>query len=142
MSEISKKEEQAGTRRTLLKLGAAAVPAFVTLKPAYAAQTSILNCQIPFNTAELSGKWIASDGTVVPAGTGVGSSSTKQAYALPASRPYYTGQEIKTRTRPSGVTLTDGKPLNGAAFNAHVKYIEKLSYGKPGFTCFASISSY
>lgn len=136
MSEISKIEQTNTSRRSLLRLGAVAVPAFVTLKPAYAAQTSILNCQIPFNTAELSGKWIKDDGTVVAAGTG-------GAHGVPVSpRPYYTGEQIKTLTRPTGVTLSDGKQLKAQSFNAHVNYIKKLSYGKPGFTCYASIQTY
>lgn len=133
MNEVLKKEEPASSRRTLLKLGAVAVPALVTLKasPA-AAQVSILNCEIPFNTAELSGKWISADGNAVP-------SETAYSYRLPATP--YTGQQIKDGVMPSGVKLTNGQPLTEAAWNAHVNYINKLTYGKPGFTCYASIKN-
>lgn len=133
MNEISKIEEPASSRRTLLKLGAVAVPAFVTLKasPA-AAQASILNCEIPFNTAELSGKWISASGNAVPA-------ESPSSFRPPATP--YTGEQIKSGVMPSGIKLTNGDPLNEGAWNAHVNYINKLTYGKPGFTCYASIKN-
>ena len=39
-------ESGVSTRRAMLRLGAIAVPAIVTMKPAYATNTSVMKCQI------------------------------------------------------------------------------------------------
>jgi hypothetical protein len=106
------------TRRTVLRLGAIAVPAVVTLKPAFAANSSVMNCEIPID------KWVDQFGNVQTA-------NAQNAFA-PPSRPY-TGEEIRTLDKPAGVSQD--------AFNAHVEYIKKMQRGTPGFTCFASIAA-
>lgn len=121
----SEKSGGSASRRTILRLGAVAVPAVVTLKPAFAANTSIMNCEIPVD------KWVDPYGQVQPA-------ASQGAYA-PPSRPYL-GEEISTMSRPN-ITTTDGQPLSPEAFNAHVEYIKKMQRGTPGFTCFASIAA-
>ncbi len=129
MSEYKDDRPQANgghaTRRTLLRLGAIAVPAVVTLKPAFAATNSIMNCEIPIDN------WVDAYGDVQ-------APNTQQAYA-PPSRPYL-GEEIRTMTPPN-ITLSNGEPLSSEAFNAHVEYIKKMQQGTPGFTCFASIAA-
>lgn len=116
----------ATSRRTLLRLGAIAVPAVVTLKPAFAqTNTSIMTCEIPVN------QWVDDQGDIKAAGT-------EGAYA-PPSRPY-TGEEIRNEDQPS-ITTTDGKELTSDAFNAHIRYMNKMQRGTPGFTCFASIAA-
>ena len=50
--------EIAGNVGAVLRLGALAVPAVVTLKPAYAAVTSVMTCQIPIT------KWVDAQGNV------------------------------------------------------------------------------
>jgi len=127
MSEQNQETPQeprgSASRRAVLRLGAVAVPAVVTLKPAFAAGNSIMNCEIPMD------KWVDAYGQPVAPGT-------KNAFA-PPSRPYL-GEEIRNRTRPS-ISLTNGDTLSQDAYNAHVEYIYKLQRGQPGFTCFHSI---
>ena len=118
-------QSNGASRRAVLRLGAVAVPAVVTLKPAFAASTSVMNCQIPMD------KWVDAYGNVQAAGT-------KDSFA-PPSRPYL-GEEIRTMSRPS-ISTADGKSLTQEAFNAHVEYIKKMQRGTPGFTCFASIAA-
>ena len=99
------------SRRAVLRLGAIAIPAVVTLKPAFAAATSVMNCEIPLD------RWVDAYGNVQAAGT-------ENAFA----------------SMPS-ISTTDGQSLSPQAFNAHVEYIKKLQRGSPGFTCFASIAA-
>jgi hypothetical protein len=118
------------TRRGLLRIGAVAVPALVTMKPAFANQVSVLNCQIPVPNSANSTKWIKNDGTLVASGT---------SNSFPGPSRNYTGQEILTNQRPS-ITMKNGQQLTQSAFNAHVEYIKKLQRGTQGFTCFASVA--
>lgn len=113
------------SRRAVLRLGAVAVPAVVTLKPAFAAATSVMNCQIPVDN------WVDAFGNVKAAGS---------ADAFPPPVRPYLGEEIRTLSAPS-ISTADGQPLTQQAFNAHVEYIKKLQRGTPGFTCFASIAA-
>ena len=113
------------SRRAVLRLGAVAIPAVVTLKPAFAAATSVMNCEIPLD------KWVDAYGNVTTAGA-------PDSFA-PPSRPYL-GEEIRTMSPPS-IGTADGQPLTQQAFNAHVEYIKKMQRGTPGFTCFASIAA-
>ena len=123
-------ESGVSTRRAMLRLGAIAVPAIVTMKPAYATNTSVMKCQIPVPNSANSGKWIKSDGTLVASGT---------SNSYPGPSRAYTGQEILTNTKPS-ITMTNGQSLSTNAWNAHVEYIKKLTRGTQGFTCFASVA--
>lgn len=112
------------SRRTVLRLGAIAIPAVVTLKPAYAAVTSVMTCQIPMTN------WVDSQGKVKAA-------NTSGAFP-PPSRPY-TGEEILNLQRPN-ITMTNNQNLTQQAFNAHVEYIKRMQRGTAGFTCWASIA--
>lgn len=107
----------ASSRRAVLRLGALAVPAVVTLKPAYAAVTSVMTCQIPIT------KWVDAQGNVKAA-------NSSGAFA-PPSQPY-TGEQILKLQKPSNVSRN--------AFNAHVEHIKKMQRGTAGFTCWASIA--
>lgn len=127
MTERTPDAPRAGgaSRRAVLRLGAIAVPAVVTLKPAFAATTSVMNCEIPIEN------WVDGYGNIQAAGT-------PGAYA-PPSRPYL-GEEVRTMSMPS-IQTADGQSLSPQAFNAHLEYIKKLQRGAPGFTCFASIAA-
>ena len=125
MTEPNPDTPQGASRRAVLRLGAIAVPAVVTLKPAFAASTSVMNCQIPMD------KWVDAYGNPTTAGA-------QNSFAPPA-RPYL-GEEILTNSPPS-INLADGNPLTEQAFNAHVEYIKKMQHGSAGFTCFASIAA-
>lgn len=108
------------TRRALLKLGAVAVPAAVTVKPAFAAAAaSAMMCTIPIPNN------IDSTGTVQP---GPGPNT----YA-PPPHGSYTGEEVRTQQPNQFVTPQQ--------FDAHLQYIRRLSRGTPGYTCFASVAS-
>ena len=120
----------ASSRRTLLKLGAMAVPAVVTLKPAMAqAEASLAMCRIPID------REIDKDGKLLSPGYTASSMGGKRAYP-PPSKGYYLGQELidyqQTGTLPDGVYSKE-------QFEAHIKYIKTLRPGDDGFTCLTSI---
>lgn len=127
MTEQNSDASKAGSasRRAILRLGAVAIPAVVTLKPAFAAATSVMNCEIPMD------KWVDAYGEATTAGA--------EGSFAPPSRPYL-GEEIRSMSAPS-MSLADGNPMSQQAFNAHVEYIKKMQRGSPGFTCFASIAA-
>jgi hypothetical protein len=115
------------TRRLFLALGAAAASTVVTVRPALAqAAGSVMNCQIPVPAPQAGGNFIASDGSLVPAGT-------PGAYP-PLSRPLK-GEEAKallsTGRAPPGV--------DSQAAQAYANYIRRLQAGMSGFTCYASL---
>jgi len=112
------------SRRTVLRLGAIAVPAVVTLKPAYAAVTSVMACQIPMTN------WVDSQGNVKAANA---------SGAFPPPSRAYKGEEILRLQRPN-IKMTNNQTLTQQAFNAHVEYIKKMQRGTAGFTCWASIA--
>lgn len=113
-------------RRGVLMLGAAGAVAAVTVRPAFAqTAASVLNCQIRVPDAANSSKYIALDGSLVPAGT--------QGAFPGASRPF-TGEEVKRALR--------GRSLPGTGYEqgqAYLNYIRRLRAGQSGFTCYASI---
>lgn len=127
MNERTPETPQAdrASRRAVLRLGAIAIPAVVTLRPAFAATTSVMNCQIPMD------RWVDAFGNVKASGT-------SGAFPPPA-RPYL-GEEIRTMSKPN-IKMTNGQSLSQQAFNAHVEYVKKLQRGTPGFTCFASVAA-
>lgn len=124
--DMPRKDGGRATRRAVLRLGAVAVPAVITLKPAFAANSSIMNCEIPIQN------WVDGYGNVQAA-------ETQGAYP-PPERPYK-AEEILTRTRPS-INMVNGEQLSEDAFNAHIRYLEsKMPNTAQGFTCFASIQT-
>jgi hypothetical protein len=112
------------SRRSLLRLGAIAVPAALTIKPAFAAQTSIVNCEIPINN------WVDKNGKVVAAGT---------PNSFPPPAQPYTAAELKLNG--SSHRLAYRKGVDTEAVNAHMAYInDSVRKGKAeGLTCLASI---
>jgi hypothetical protein len=112
------------SRRSLLRLGAVAVPAVLTIKPAFAAQTSVLMCEIPIDN------WVDKHGKVVAAGS-------EGAFPPPAQP--YTGEELRHGASPHRLAYDRG--MDQEAVNAHLAYIRN-SVGKgkaEGLTCLASI---
>lgn len=115
------------SRRFVLALGAAAASTVVTIRPALAQTAgSVLNCEIPVPAPQAGGNYIASDGSLVPAGT--------PGSFPPAPRPI-TGEEAKL--------LLSGGPtpagINAEASQAYANYIRRLQAGMSGFTCYASL---
>lgn len=151
------------SRRALLRLGAVAAPAVVTLRPAWAtgghhggggggvggATTSLAMCQIPIDkVCDKDGKGYdaygydmssADDEGMVAYGGGGSSSSTSKdkgkCYA-PPPKGYYYGQEL-IDYQESG-RLPDGI-YSTKQFDAHLKYIKNLKPGQSGFTCLTSL---
>lgn len=149
------------SRRTLLRLGAMAAPAIVTLRPAWAtgghhggggggggATTSLAMCQIPIDkVCDKDGKGYDAygydvssaddDGGVSAYGGkgGGGGGGGDKCYA-PPPKGYYYGQELIDYEQygrlPDGVYSTK-------QFDAHLKYIKGLKPGQNGFTCLTSL---
>src|SRR3712207_2259946 len=115
---------EGASRRSLLRLGAGGVPAVFTVKPAFAAQTSVLLCEIPIDN------WVDKHGKIVAAGT-------EGAFPPPA-RPYI-GEELRKGTSPHKLAYERG--MDQEAVNAHLAYIRNtVGKGKAeGLTCLASI---
>lgn len=150
------------SRRALLRLGAVAAPAVVTLRPAWAtgghhgggggggggATTSLAMCQIPIDkVCDKDGKGYdaygydmstADDEGMVAYGGGGSSTTSKdkgKCYA-PPPKGYYYGQELidyeESGRLPDGIYSTK-------QFDAHLKYIKNLKPGQSGFTCLTSL---
>ncbi len=116
--------DSGASRRAVLRLGAIAVPAVVTMKPAYAAVTSVMACQIPMTN------WVDAQGNIKAANA---------SGAFPPPSRAYKGEEILKNQRPN-IKMTNNQTLTQQAFNAHIEYIKKLQRGTAGFTCWASIA--
>jgi len=113
-------------RRQILVVGAAGVAAAITVRPAFAqTAASVFNCEIPVPDAANSGKYIALDGSLVPAGT---------SGAFPAAGRAFKGEEVRQALQ--------GRSLPGTGYEqgqAYLNYIRRLRAGQSGFTCYASI---
>jgi len=113
------------SRRELLRLGAAAGAVVLTVRPGIAqAATSVLNCQIPVPDPARAGMAVASDGTMVPAGT-------QDAFA---GGRVFTGEQVRSGLR--------GGNLPGTGYEesqAYLNYVRRLNHGRSGFTCYASL---
>lgn len=115
------------SRRRALRLGAAGGVCVLSIRPALAQTAgSVLNCDIPVPDAHGAGRYIAADGSLVPAGT--------QGAFAPPGRPLK-GEEVK-RALAGGGTLS-GMPYDRS--QAYLKYVQRLQRGQGGFTCFASL---
>jgi hypothetical protein len=118
------------TRRTVLALGAIAASTVVTIRPAFAQTAgSVLTCSIPVPAHEAAAggnKYIAADGSMVPAGT------PGSFQGMPR---LMTGEEAKA-------LLQQGRTPAGVdpqAAQAYANYIRRLQPGISGFTCYASL---
>lgn len=113
-------------RRRALMLGAAGVAAAVTVRPAFAqTAASVFHCQIPVPEPASGGKYVALDGSLVPAGT---------QGAFPGYFRPFTGEEV--RQALAGRSLPGTTAEQGMAY---MNYIRRLRAGQSGFTCYASI---
>ena len=114
------------TRRGALMLGAVGAASVLTVRPAFAATAaSVLNCEIPVPDPVNAGKYIALDGSLVPAGT--------EGAVVPRPIPFK-GEDVKEALR--------GRALPGTTYEqntAYMNYIRRLRAGQSGFTCYASI---
>lgn len=113
----------AQSRRQMLKLGAVAASAVVSVRPALAqTAVSVMNCQIPVPANP--NQYVAADGSLVPPGT---------QGAYPGGRTFR-GEEVKNALR--------GRSLPGTSYDqnrAYMNYIRRLQSGTSGFTCYASL---
>jgi hypothetical protein len=114
------------SRRRVLMLGAATATTVLSVRPALAqSAASVLNCEIPVPDAGNAGKAVASDGSLVAAGT---------QGSFPGGRTFK-GQDVKN-------ALSAGRNLPGTGYSqsqAYINYIRRLQYGRSGFTCYASL---
>jgi len=121
--------DQAQTRRAMLRIGALGTAAVVTIRPGIAqAATSLLTCSVPVPDSANADKWIKSDGTLVK-------KNSKDSFA-PPSAPLR-GEDVKNSLKYG----TDYPGYSGAQTDAYNAYIQKLSIGKQGYTCYASLQS-
>lgn len=115
----------APSRRQILRFGAIATGAVLTVRPAIAqAASSVLNCQIPVPDVPKASDAIAADGSIVPAGS---------AGSFPGNRTF-TGDQVKAALK--------GGNLPGTGYDessAYLNYIRRLQAGRSGFTCYASL---
>lgn len=113
------------SRRQVLRLGAVATGAVLTVRPAIAqAATSVINCNIPVPDVPKTTEAIAADGTIVATGT-EGSF---------AGGRTFTGDQVKA--------ALNGGNLPGTSYEesrAYLNYIRRLQSGRSGFTCYASL---
>lgn len=113
-------------RRRVLMLGAVGAAAVVSVRPAFAqTAVSVLNCEIPVPGPIDAGKFIAPDGSLVPAGT---------EGAFPGSPTPFKGEDVRAALQ--------GRSLPGTSYEqnqAYLQYIKRLRAGQSGFTCYASI---
>lgn len=152
MSEESNKVEAASTRRAVLRFGAAAVPAAMTLRasPASAA-SSVLTCTVPFGQTikefRVSGvdKWITASGTLVNKPSSY--NSTSGPFPPLQAGAGYTGEELKpvktggASAMPTGKMMSNGQTTNSKAAAAHYQYLYNNSGNSSvtGYTCLVSV---
>lgn len=118
------------SRRNLLRFAALGGAAVVTIRPGIAqAANSVMKCSIPVPDSANAGKWIKnSDGSVV-------AKNTSGAIAGPSSA--LPGEDVKNAIK-YGTTYPGYTAAQTTTWN---KYINKLTAGKQGYTCFASVQN-
>lgn len=122
-------EEALRTRRAMLRIGALSAAAVVTVRPGMAqAATSALTCSIPVPQSSQAGKWIKNNGDVVKP-------NTANSYP-PPSQPL-AGEDVKNSLKYG----TNYPGYNANKTDAYNDYIKKLTMGKQGYTCYASLQS-
>lgn len=126
MDEQDKKISGLPTSRRTLMIGAAAVSAVVSVRPALAqAAGSVLNCEIPVPGPHGTGMNIDPYGKLVTPDTPGSFTATGQKY---------TGEQVKA--------ALGGGRLPGTSYEqnqAYMNYIRRLQAGQSGFTCYASL---
>ena len=119
------------SRRAMLRLGALGTAAVVTIRPGMAqgAISSALTCSITLPLTADAGKWVKKDGSVVKA-------NTASSWAFPSSP--LKGEDVKNAIKYStNIPGTVADQTTGYLNYMH----SKLTSGKPGFTCYASLQS-
>ena len=118
------------SRRNLLRFAALGGAAVVTVRPGIAqAAASAMKCSIPVPDSANAGKWIKnSDGSVV-------AKNTANAIAGPTNP--LPGEDVKNSIK-YGTTYPGYTSAQTTTWN---KYINKLTTGKQGYTCFASVQN-
>lgn len=117
------------TRRSMLRIGALGAAAVVTVRPGIAqAATSALTCSIPVPQSNQANKWIKNNGNVV-------NPNTASSYP-PPSAPL-AGEDVKNSLKYG----TNYPGYNSQKTSAYNNYIKKLTMGKQGYTCYASLQS-
>ncbi len=124
-NEDQMEHKGAATRRAMLRLGAVAIPAALTVKPALAQTlTSTINCTIPIpDKITTNGDFKKDKG--------------EKTYAPPTGGAY-TGQQVKDYNPDLGTPI----PVNAQSsdqFKAHYQYVTTNLNGRQGMTCFVSI---
>lgn len=121
--------EQRPTRRSMLRIGALSAAAVVTVRPGMAqAASSALTCSIRVPQSSQAGKWIKKNGDVVNPNT---------ANAFPGPSSPLKGEDVKNSLKYG----TNYPGYNAAKTEAYNNYIKKLTIGKQGYTCYASLQS-
>lgn len=122
-------DQQLSSRRAMLRIAALGGAAVVTIRPGIAqAATSVLSCSIPVPDSENSDKWIKADGQLV---------SKNAANAFPGPAAPLAGEDVKNSLK-YGTSYPGHSSAETEAYNA---YIRKLTSGKQGYTCYASLQS-
>ncbi len=117
------------TRRAMLRIGALGTAAVVTVRPGIAhAAVSALTCQIPVPQSSQPNKWIKNNGNVV-------NPNTANSYKPPSSP--LAGEDVKNSLKYG----TNYPGYSAQQTDAYNKYIKKLTIGKQGYTCYASLQS-
>ncbi|KKC27388.1 hypothetical protein WP12_03640 [Sphingomonas sp. SRS2] len=113
----------------MLRIGALGAAAVVTVRPGIAqAATSALTCSIPVPQSTQPNKWIKNNGDVVNPNTG-------NSFAPPTAP--LKGEDVKNSLKYG----TNYPGYNSQKTSAYNNYIKKLTMGKQGYTCYASLQS-
>lgn len=116
-------------RRSMLRIGSLATVAVVTIRPGLAqAASSALTCSVPVPQGTDKNKWIAADGSLVK-------KNKSGAYAPPSSP--LAGEDVKNSLKYG----TNYPGYSSAQTSAYNNYIKKLTMGKQGYTCYASLQN-
>ena len=126
-AEATRSEGALQSRRALLRIATLGSAAVVTVKPGMAqAAVSAITCSIPVPQSSQAGKWIKKDGSVV-------NPNTANSYDPP---------DIPLKGEDVRNSLAYGTRYSGyaqAPTDAFNKYIQNLTMGKQGYTCYSSI---
>ncbi len=121
------------TRRSMLRIGALGAAAVMTIRPgmAQAAVASALTCSISIPLSADSGKRVKKDGSLTNS-----QANGSTIWAFP-------GQPLKGEDVKNAIKYQTSLP--GTSSNqtkAYLNYIDdRITAGKPGFTCYASLQS-
>ena len=128
--DLPASEQPDNLRRNMLRFAALGGAAVVTVRPGIAqAAASAMKCSIPVPDSANSTKWIRnSDGALVAKNT---------AKSIPGPSSPLAGEDVKNSLR-YGTTYPGYTSAQTTTWN---KYINNLTVGKQGYTCFASVQN-